>query len=241
MEHSKKAVKIISYVAGGLAIISALMVTVLMIMSALGLFYPRKTKLILHTDPIEKIYDAKSVSCTEPIVIYSSLHDGHELITTKLPKFEKVGEYVNQPTYMIVDASGDDVTDLYAIEEDFGKIIIYGKPISLYSPDKEKTYDGTALISDGITIMTGMLIEGHKLESGAPTRLTMPGEVAIEPLYSIRNKDGGHYLARGRISSRMTVMSFSISSAVVSRQMDTRKEPSIASGETFMASSTWLR
>ena len=49
------------------------------------------------------------------------------------------------------------------------------------------------------------------------------------------------YLALGRISSLMTVYSFSSSSSVVSRQREMRKVPSIRSGETFMASSTWLR
>lgn len=190
MEHSKKAVKTIAYIAGGLAIISALMVTILMVMSAFGLFYPRKTKIILHTDSIEKIYDAASVSCTEPTLIYGALHDGHKLVTTKLQKYEKVGEYENKPAYMIVDASDDDVTELYNIEEDFGKVIIHAKPISIYSPDKHKTYDGQALVSDGFTIMSGMLLEGHRLESNGVTRLTEPGDISVEPLYSIRDKDG---------------------------------------------------
>ena len=47
--------------------------------------------------------------------------------------------------------------------------------------------------------------------------------------------------ARGRISSLMTVYRVSSSSSVVSLQMETRKVPSMASGATFMASSTWLR
>ena len=129
MEHSKKTVKTISYVAGILVIISALMVTILMIMSALGMFYPRKTKIILQTDTIEKVYDEGYVSCTEPYIVYGSLHDGHKLVVTKLQKFDKAGVYVNEPSFMIVDASGDNVTDAYAIEKAFGQIIIYGKPI----------------------------------------------------------------------------------------------------------------
>ena len=49
------------------------------------------------------------------------------------------------------------------------------------------------------------------------------------------------YLARGRISSRRTSTSLSSSSMVVCRLRETRKEPSITSGETFMASRVWLR
>jgi len=43
------------------------------------------------------------------------------------------------------------------------------------------------------------------------------------------------------ISSRMTETRVSSSSAVVSRHRETRKEPSMISGGSPMASSTWLR
>lgn len=190
MANPKQAVKTASYVAGFLAIIASLTAMVLLIACAVGLFYPRKQKLILHSDSMEKIYDAQSVSCTDPIITYGKLHSGHKMVTVKREKYTKVGTYSNQVTYMIVDESGEDVSKQYAIEHDFGEIVIRGMPITISSHSHSKIYNGTALTSTPFVVSYGKLLADHQLETTSVTTITEPGEVMVAPHYAIRNKAG---------------------------------------------------
>lgn len=190
MKYHRKAVKTISYVAGIFAIASALLVMVLFIMSALGLVFPRKEKITLHTDTLSKIYDAAPLSGGVPTLKYGSLHPGHKLVVTNTCDYTNVGEYKNQPAYIIVDASGADVTEMYDISTDFGDIIITARPLTVRSLSQTKRYDGTALISGEILPLGGSLVKGHSLVCHSATSITYPGEQAILPTYSIVDENG---------------------------------------------------
>lgn len=190
MEHNKKAVRIISYIAGFLAIISSLMVMVLLIMHAVGLFYPRKEKIVIQTETIETVYDATAIEGGEPRISFGKLHYGHELVVLTTSQYTNVGDYPNEVTYMIVDPSGADVTDTYDIRHDFGRIIIQSRMLIVYSPDKTRRYNGEPLNSNAIEVKDGILVDGHTFVSNSVTSITDPGTQAIRPLYSIVNEAG---------------------------------------------------
>lgn len=203
MKHNSKTVKTTSYVAGIFAIASALLVMVLLLMSAIGFLFPRKEKITLHTDTLSKTYDATPIAGGELTVTYGALHPGHELVVTVACEYTNVGEYQNKPTYMIVDASGADVTDMYDIHTDFGDIIIDSRPLVVHSASKEKHYDGTALVSDEIVTTGGSLAEGHSLVCHSKTDITYPGEQEILPTYSIVDPNGADVTDQYRITNKL--------------------------------------
>lgn len=190
MEHNQKAVRIISYIAGLLAILSCLMVTGLLIMGALGLFYPRVQKLIIQTPTLEKVYDGEPLEGGDPYIIYGRLHIGHRLEVMSTGSYTKVGTYDNQVTYRILDPSGADVTEQYNISEELGQVSILGRPISVSCMDKSRPYNGEPLISDEIIMNSGELLPNHTFVCHSTTQITDPGTIAIRPLYSIVNEKG---------------------------------------------------
>ena len=104
---------------------------------------------------------------------------------------------------MIVDPSGADVTHLYDIYTDFGTITIERCPITVYSPDKSKPYDGTPLVSNLIYISAGKLAKGHIFVPNATTSITDPGKQSILPLYSIINENGVDVTDQYRITDNL--------------------------------------
>lgn len=190
MKYDSKTVRVSSYVAAVCAVASAMIVAVLLLLSAAGVIFPRREKITLHTDTVSKIYDATPLTGGEMTMVYGELHQGHELVMISMPSYTDVGEYDNAPKYMIVDSSGDDVTGMYDVQTDFGKIVINGIPLSVFSESKNKQYDGQALISDEIKIMSGQLAEGHTFICDSTTYIIMPGEQQILPSYRIVDKNG---------------------------------------------------
>lgn len=190
MKKRRSAVKVTSYAAGIFAIASALSAAVLLIMTASGFLFPRKEKITLHTETISKIYDASPLDGGVPILTYGELHPGHQLVMTVACQYTDVGEYENKPTYMILDASGADVTDMYDVTTDFGKLKIEGRPLTVQCTGKKKVYDQTPLESDEIRIVSGSLADGHSFICTAKTSITAPGEQKILPAYSILAANG---------------------------------------------------
>ena len=203
MEQNKKALRIISYIAGLLALISTLMCVILLIMGAMGLFHPRVEKIVIETPTIEKVYDGVSVSGGDPMISFGRLHDGHELVVMTTGEYTQVGTHPNKATYMIVDASGTDVTEMYDIQEKFGEVVIHGRPITVHSPTKSRRYDGLPLVSDGITVLYGDLIEGHIFVCHATTQITDPGTQAIRPSYGIYDRAGAEVTHQYEITEEL--------------------------------------
>ena len=67
MDKRRKAIKITTYVAGILAVASAVLVAILLTMSALGIIFPRKQTLILRTDDVVMTYSSEPVYGGMPI------------------------------------------------------------------------------------------------------------------------------------------------------------------------------
>lgn len=192
MKKSKNAVKAVSYTAGIFIIASALLLAVLLFMCALGFIYPRKEHIAIRTESYSKIFDAEPISGGAPMLTYGSLHSDLKITTVSQSVYTKVGVYKNEPEFIITDSSGTDVTDMYIITADYGEIVISGRPITVYCPDREKIYDGTPLTSDEITLLQseGTLFEGHTFVCTAVTSLTEPGEAPIASSYRIINEWG---------------------------------------------------
>lgn len=206
MKHKRKIVKTTSYVAGIFAIASALLVMVLFIMSALGVIFPRKESIMLHTDTLSKIYDATPLSGGTMTLKYGELHSGHVLEVLEECTYTKVGKYKNEPSYRIVDASGADVTNMYDIRADFGNIIIAARPLTVQSPSKTKRYDGVELISDEIYVFGGKLVKGDSFICYSKTSITDPGSKQILPTYHIVDENGADVTDQYAITNDLGIL-----------------------------------
>ncbi len=190
MKYKAKAVKGASYVSAIAIIACASVAAMLLIMAAIGLIFPRKAEITLVTDSITKIYDGTETEETDITIKYGKLHPNHQLEIISRQSYTNVGEYVNAPKYKITDSTGSDVTDMYAVIEDFGLITVNGREITIYSPSKVKAYDATPLESNEIVLVGGSLCEGHEFVPGSKTSITLPGQTDIIPSFLILDKDG---------------------------------------------------
>lgn len=58
------------------------------------------------------------------VILNGELATGHKIQTTSHCVLNEVGSILNKPEYKILDSNGNDVTDLYNIEESFGQLTI---------------------------------------------------------------------------------------------------------------------
>jgi len=189
MKLPKKTVTAASYVAGIGVIASAVVLAILLLLSVLGLIHPRQTRITLHTPTLDQTYSGSTVIGSMPQLRFGRLNNDHHLEVLTLPEHQTVGVYANTPTYVILDATGADVTEQYDITEDFGDIVISPRPITLFAPNRSKIYDGTPLEPDQIQVR-GELAPGHQFQLTGANSLTLPGQEPIAPSYAILSAEG---------------------------------------------------
>lgn len=181
MKLPKKTVTAASYVAGIGVIASAIVLSVLLLLSVLGLFHPRQTRITLYTPTLDWTYSGSTIVGSTPQLRFGLLDADHHLEILTLPEHQTVGVYANAPTYVILDAAGADVTEQYDITEDFGNIVISPRSITLYAPNCSKIYDGQPLRCTDYWVSSGSLLPGHVLQVEITGSITEPGEVDIYP------------------------------------------------------------
>ena len=74
-----------------------------------------------------------------------------------------VGLHMNEFEVTLLNADGEDVTELYRISKTYGVLRVVPLQITLKAGDAEKVYDGEALTCDGIEIVSGKLKNGHTI------------------------------------------------------------------------------
>ncbi len=225
MKTRRNAVKTTTYVAGILAVTAAVITAVLLFMSGLGIIFPRKQNLILRTNDIAFTYSGEVFEGSEPQIVYGELYPGHSIEVMNVARYSTVGEHENAPEFKIVDSVGADVTDMYNITTRFGKFTVEPRKLTVYSESKEKRYDGTSLVSDEITVIGGGLAAGHSFNALSTTSITLPGEISIQPSYSIIDANGGdvtdQYMVKEMLG-KLTVLPIpvTISTESASKQYD---------------------
>ncbi len=225
MKTRRKAVKVTTYVAGILAVTAAVITAVLLIMSAMGIIFPRKKNLVIRTNDIAFTYSGDAFHGSEAWIAYGSLLPGHIMRSTDTVQHVNVGEYENAPDFIIMDSVGADVTHMYNITTKYGKLRITPRLLTVYSESKEKRYDGKPLISDEITVIGGQLAEGHFLKNLSVTSATLPGETKIQPSYSIVDENGNDVTSQYSVEERLGTLAvlpipITVSTASASKEYD---------------------
>lgn len=190
MKQKEKAVKVASYTAGVLVIAAAMLLAVLLVVSAIGLIHPRKVPITLYTADASKTYDGLPLMGSAPVILSGALHNGHTIECRYIPSYSDVGEHENAPEYAILDETGDDVTDYYDITFVAGSLRISPRRIRLFCQSEWKVYDGEPLLSDDVVLNSGSLVEGDTLITMGGNSQTLPGEIDCRPAYRILSSDG---------------------------------------------------
>ncbi len=107
-----------------------------------------------------KVYDGTPLSMEEFYLTEGTLQAGHSIEVTFVQGLCEVGKYPNSfASVRIVDAAGEDVTNLYAIRKQLGTLEIRPREAVLSTGSATKAYDGKALVCETYEIEG--LAEGH--------------------------------------------------------------------------------
>ena len=152
---------------------------------------PRPITII--TDSASKVYDGTPLSKGKYTVEHSDgetprgLLEGHTLTLSLNTVLIGVDRKDNVVTDLrIVDANGNDVTDNYAPEYQFGTLEITPRPVWISSGTSEKVYDGTPLKNGAIesescnSDNTRGLVSGHRFDVALNKSITDVGSIPNE-------------------------------------------------------------
>lgn len=120
--------------------------------------------ITIQSGSAEKIYDGTVLENPETNIIFGELAEGHTMEIVVTGSQTNVGKSSNGFGVEILDAEGNSVTNNYAITTIYGDLEITPKYITVQSESEVKTYDGTPLVNEGITITSGELVEGQTME-----------------------------------------------------------------------------
>ncbi len=90
---------------------------------------------------------------------------GHHVLRSGIDVVAEVGRDVEDPAEpRIYDALGADVTANYAVHCTRGLISVQRRALTIAPIGATKTYDGTPLSPEGYRVVSGSLVDGHRLE-----------------------------------------------------------------------------
>ena len=116
---------------------------------------------------IEKYYDGNSIE-TLPQIFYNSAQLAQANLTVNFQvsndPVTDVGMHLNRFEVELYQ-NGQNVTDMYLIQYQFGTLNIKSNSITIQAADAEKVYDGTELVSNAYQITAGVLLEGHYIDN----------------------------------------------------------------------------
>ena len=151
-----------------------------------------KREIVVRSGDLEKEYDGNSAFCSDWSVTVGELVEGQSVITSAFSEMTDVGEYENKFLATISDGNGNDKTNNYEIQKDFGTITVTKKPIDLATAGGEKIYDGMPLTAEDIYLDESALCEGHTAEYRTEGSLTDKGSAEngyVLTIYDAEGKD----------------------------------------------------
>ncbi len=133
--------------------------------------------LIIKSPDDSKTYDGTPLSNNTWELINGTLLEGHELIVDVDNSITDVGSIKNVMNPYVIDETGNDLSDMYDIEQLTGTLTVHGIEITITTETLEKGYDGTPLLGGSGTLQYGSLLDGHYIEYGPEQSITNPGSI----------------------------------------------------------------
>ena len=166
------------YISASIAIGAALMIALMIGMTAAGLLQTRKVHLIIQTETVSKVYDGIPLTGTNFQLIYGKPAMGHTLKVLSYSTQEGIGQMENRMEFIIVDPNGTDVTNVYDIEQRCGTLTVATREVVVRMGSVAKTYDGTPLSDTSFKILSPQgFAEGHTLQVYSSPEITEVGTI----------------------------------------------------------------
>lgn len=145
--------------------------------------------ITIGTNDVAKEYDGKPLNSSDKdVIINGKLKENHQVIYSLNNNLYNVGELTNTPFYMILDENFNDVTDEYKVKEDFGRLIISKKELTIETENLLKKYDGQPL---EVEFKAKGLVSGDRIKSYTANSLSNQGMVeAVVVVTRIENQKG---------------------------------------------------
>ena len=128
-----------------------------------GLIHIYYNAFTFTSNSVEKIYDGKPIETLPQITYNRTMLDRYNMtVEFELPEDMpvEVGSHLNRFVVKLYQ-NGQDVTDFYWVQYEFGKLNIKTQEITFKAQDAQKSYDGTELICHEYVITEGSLLAGH--------------------------------------------------------------------------------
>ena len=106
-----------------------------------------------------------------------------------------VGVYEISANCIIRNADGEDVTHLYQITLNPGKLTVRPRQLTIQTGSSEKVYDATPLVNSEWSVTHGTVSEGHTLKVDLPEQRTVVGKTQNLPVVSILDESGNDMTA----------------------------------------------
>ncbi len=148
-------------------------------------------EISLTTDSETKAYDGKSLSAPGWKQTAGTLLEGHHVEMEVTGKLWDVGTVTNEGNAKILDAQGQDVSNLYSINYQFGTLKIQPIPLYITTKSAQKVYDGTALECPKWELVRGDFPDDYTIEIISCPSQTQVGTVENSPEFRILNPRGG--------------------------------------------------
>lgn len=121
-------------------------------------------EITVTTDSETKAYDGERLYAPGWEQTAGKLLEGHTLEMSMNTVLKDVGTVTNEGEARVLDANGQDVTDLYSIHYQYGTLKIQPIPLYITTGSAQKVYDGTPLTCQEWELTRGVLPEGHTVE-----------------------------------------------------------------------------
>lgn len=138
-------------------------------------FIPHVIEVVLLD--VKSIYDGQTLTSDDYEISSGQLLPNHEIEIKAFGSQIDVGSSLNTILESKVTIDGLDVTKNYTIHYVDGQLEVTPRLLSIGTGTDEKIYDGTPLLNETFEILSGSLVEGHRLVVSTHTTLKDVGVI----------------------------------------------------------------
>ena len=167
----------------------------------------------IETVSMEKVYDGmpfdESLVC-DYYITNGNLYPGDKLVIeydSAISALTAQSAENSVAGYKVYDKNGNDVTENYVLDIDYGTLVIRQREITIASIDATKAYDGTELVANRWWLAAGSLAKGHVLEVTFTASIKDVGTVMNSFSYQIYDSNGMNVTAQYKVTKLVGFLS----------------------------------
>lgn len=148
-----------------------------------------RRSITLTTNGVDKVYDGMSTICEGYAITSGSLaYEDRLQIKGGYVRVDGADSVINAIDYAFINKEGKDVSALYSVWENFGRINVRPKPMTITTGDTWKLYDGRPCATP--TYEAEGLIEGHRIVALGGNPAVESGTYQNSLIYDIKDRSG---------------------------------------------------